>query len=157
MSLGKTSRIIVDGEELMVYSNLETILRDIRSMFWADLVWIDRLCMNQSDATERASQVAMMDDIYEPYSRVQVHIPVAGDEPCRLWQEFFELGRADEYVPKRREVDAAVDLIWKIGGSKLLQEYSLNHDEGELLSFVQLKDWQALVDYSTILDSTASG
>jgi len=59
--------ISVDGREVQVTANLESALRQLRSdgLFSNRfLLWVDALCINQSDVEERAKEVQRMKEIY---------------------------------------------------------------------------------------------
>lgn len=51
---------------------LSTALRHLRFERKARTVWIDALCINQSNTTERSKQVTIMGDIYQRATRVIV-------------------------------------------------------------------------------------
>jgi hypothetical protein len=55
--------IIVDGQNVTVTANLEAALRQLRGSTSVYL-WVDALCINQSDVHERATQVSRMGKIY---------------------------------------------------------------------------------------------
>ncbi|KAI6353595.1 hypothetical protein MCOR25_008933 [Pyricularia grisea] len=54
----------VDGQLLHVRLNLHATLQAIRTITGAAVLWIDALCINQSDLGERARQVCIMTDIF---------------------------------------------------------------------------------------------
>ncbi|KAK0644469.1 heterokaryon incompatibility protein-domain-containing protein, partial [Cercophora newfieldiana] len=65
--------IIVNGQRLLATKNLEAAMRALSSRammgFGASrdftrVVWIDALCIDQTNLAERASQVKLMGDIY---------------------------------------------------------------------------------------------
>jgi len=51
-------------EEFQVTSNLEAALRHLRYRHQPRFLWVDAICINQSDPQERASQVLLMEFIY---------------------------------------------------------------------------------------------
>lgn len=67
--LSKTS-IWLDGCAMGVTRNLGSALRYLRSTSADRVLWIDAVCINQSDPEERATQVRMMSRIYSNATRV---------------------------------------------------------------------------------------
>ena len=57
--------IRLDGRSLQVTRNLKLALAYLRRKDRARLMWIDAICIDQSDNAEKAVQVCMMRDIYE--------------------------------------------------------------------------------------------
>jgi hypothetical protein len=57
---------------LSITANLESALRHLRLSDQQRTLWVDALCINQSDITERGSQVQLMADIYTAVSRVLI-------------------------------------------------------------------------------------
>ncbi|KAI1742716.1 heterokaryon incompatibility protein-domain-containing protein [Xylaria scruposa] len=64
--------IFCDGRPFPVGQNLEEALRHLRQSEGARILWIDAICINQNDLSERASQVKLMRHIYRTASRVLV-------------------------------------------------------------------------------------
>ncbi|KAF2635552.1 HET-domain-containing protein [Massarina eburnea CBS 473.64] len=60
--------------ELLVRRNCHDALRHLRHGYRNRLLWIDAICINQTDLAERARQVRMMDDIYEYACNVTVSL-----------------------------------------------------------------------------------
>jgi hypothetical protein len=56
--------ISLNDGEFMVMKNLDTALRYLRCTYDERVIWIDAICINQDDITERNQQVAKMRDIY---------------------------------------------------------------------------------------------
>lgn len=56
--------ILLDNVTLDVPKSSETVLRRMRLPKRDRIVWIDAMCINQTDVEERNQQVAMMADIY---------------------------------------------------------------------------------------------
>lgn len=65
-----TVPITVNGHSYKVTVNLHDALRRLRHTARARRLWIDAICINQVDVTERNIQVAMMADIYTSATRV---------------------------------------------------------------------------------------
>jgi hypothetical protein len=58
--------------EYRVTKNLETALRRLRLEHMDRTIWVDAICINQADLSERSHQVAMMGDIYRKAGRVVI-------------------------------------------------------------------------------------
>ncbi|KAF2870087.1 heterokaryon incompatibility protein-domain-containing protein, partial [Massariosphaeria phaeospora] len=59
-----TRPIRVNGQVAQVTVNLEAALRRIQQPDYQVRVWVDAVCVNQRDESERSSQVAFMKEIY---------------------------------------------------------------------------------------------
>lgn len=57
---------------LPITSSLYSALQNIRPLEGSLVLWIDAICINQTDFTERSQQVAVMKDIYSRADRVTV-------------------------------------------------------------------------------------
>ena len=68
--LGETSKISLNGEPFNITTNLEMALRQLRSHSEDRVLWVDALCINQTDIAERNSQVRQMDSVYKLASRI---------------------------------------------------------------------------------------
>lgn len=64
------AKIQIDGCLFEVTPNLGAALRYLRSPREDRVVWIDAICINQSDMDERAAQVRMMSSVYSGATRV---------------------------------------------------------------------------------------
>lgn len=69
-SLSSGTRIQIQGSKIPITSNLDEALRSLRSEQTQRVLWVDFVCINQSDIQERASQVGMMGDIYRQAEKV---------------------------------------------------------------------------------------
>ncbi|KAN0112563.1 HET domain containing protein [Hyaloscypha variabilis] len=74
----KGARIILDNKKFAATSTVYEILHRRSSIFASRLIWIDSICINQNDNTEKGDQVRLMTDIYKTASRVLVCL---GDAP----------------------------------------------------------------------------
>ncbi|KAK5657179.1 hypothetical protein OQA88_3237 [Cercophora sp. LCS_1] len=59
---------------LLITKNCWSMLRALRPWRGLRLIWVDAICINQSDTTERDEQVAKMTRIYRNCSQVVVHL-----------------------------------------------------------------------------------
>jgi hypothetical protein len=66
------SRVLVDGIDMRVTENLHQGLRRLRFKDRSRMLWIDALCINQRDITERSHQVQHMAKIYRSAKHVLI-------------------------------------------------------------------------------------
>ncbi|KAF5709456.1 heterokaryon incompatibility 6 OR allele [Fusarium mundagurra] len=64
-----SASISLNDETFWITPNLESILQALRLTHRARVLWIDALCINQSDPQERGQQVAIMRKIYSSCQR----------------------------------------------------------------------------------------
>jgi hypothetical protein len=85
--------IRVNNSLVEVTVNLYQALQHLRLADQERIIWIDALCINQGDLTERMEQVSLMRDIYEKSGNVVIWLGLSWDY-CQLGMEFLErLGR----------------------------------------------------------------
>jgi hypothetical protein len=65
---------------LPIWPNLDTCLRHLRSHDITRTIWIDAVCINQDDLTERGSQVQIMQQIYARADMVKIWLGPAKEE-----------------------------------------------------------------------------
>ncbi|KAI4909651.1 hypothetical protein J4E90_008350 [Alternaria incomplexa] len=78
-----TKLIEVDGVAVQVTSNLEQALRHMRDPDNEFPLWVDAVCINQLDTTERSHQVALMGKIYSGCAQVRIWLGCDASQ-CRL-------------------------------------------------------------------------
>ncbi|KAK4062432.1 hypothetical protein Trihar35433_9253 [Trichoderma harzianum] len=66
--------ILVNDYKIKVTANLETALKHLRDQEERVTLWIDALCIDQSNTEERSSQVAQMREIYSNASEVIIFL-----------------------------------------------------------------------------------
>jgi hypothetical protein len=65
----QTQQITVHGKEFKATVNLVDALRHLRESDMSRILWVDAICINQSDNTEKTSQVSLMGKIYSAATR----------------------------------------------------------------------------------------
>lgn len=94
--------IMLNDEQHHVTINLHSALKHLRHESEPRLLWVDALCINQADDSERAQQVSIMGDIYKSAAGVQIYLGDRIDEkkdsctPPRI--EFWNDSRDDTYI-----------------------------------------------------------
>ncbi|RFU30435.1 hypothetical protein B7463_g5926, partial [Scytalidium lignicola] len=61
-------------QSLNVTDSLDYAIRLFRQHFAGQKIWIDQICINQNDTTEKTSQISMMNKIYRKASHVLVYL-----------------------------------------------------------------------------------
>jgi hypothetical protein len=74
-----TLPIRLNGKTYHVTSNLESALRHLRLATERKVMWVDAICINQRDPTEKSHQVGQMRDIYRNAKQVLVWLGEEGD------------------------------------------------------------------------------
>ncbi|KAK1758962.1 ankyrin repeat-containing domain protein [Echria macrotheca] len=91
--------ITANGKRLPVTPNLYMALRYLRRSDQARVLWVDAVCINQDDVTERGHQVQQMGGIYRHAERVLVWLGTATYEINILMDTLIELQRkSTEYA-----------------------------------------------------------
>ena len=83
----KPHSISVDGGDLPITANLHAALIHLRDRFIKRIVWVDAICINQGDGTEKAKQVLYMAEIYGKASRVIVWLGEAENDGDRALEQ----------------------------------------------------------------------
>jgi hypothetical protein len=63
-SQDKEFNVLVDCDEIPVTANAYNLLRDISSYLFPRLIWIDSICIDQDNISEKTEQVRLMGEIY---------------------------------------------------------------------------------------------
>lgn len=83
-----------NGSSINITPNCEAVLRQLRRRKVRRRLWIDSVCINQSNIGERNHQVGLMDVIYSKATRVLACIP----NPTISCSELFEWIKKDEGI-----------------------------------------------------------
>ncbi|OCK73639.1 HET-domain-containing protein [Lepidopterella palustris CBS 459.81] len=71
---------VVNGTELQITQNLDIALRHLRHPHTNRVLWVDAICIDQSNIAERADQVKLMHRIYHDASTVLIWLGPAADD-----------------------------------------------------------------------------
>ena len=112
-----TKPITLDGREYPVTTNLYTGLQFLRYKESSRRLWIDSLCINQTDKAERAREIQRMRDIYKCAHQVLVWVgdyaPFTRGKVKSIFEFVEELATA--YRPEQQNVIAlkhGYDRLW---------------------------------------------
>ncbi|EQB56003.1 HET domain-containing protein [Colletotrichum gloeosporioides Cg-14] len=100
--------IWLDGHPLPIKPNLEDALRSLRFPNQARRLWVDAICIDQSNLDERARQVQYMRLVYKHAARVIVWLGLKTSGTHEALQAAERIARLREYTdPARNGADSA--------------------------------------------------
>jgi hypothetical protein len=121
---------------LQVSRNLAVALRYLRNDSKSRRMWIDAVCIDQSNVSERSHQVAHMGDIYRLAFRVNVWLGPSGDDSDYAIDLLGEVGSKVDFDPQTRNMitteAAQEDDFWTDPSQPL------DYGERELLAILKL-------------------
>ena len=116
---GPKMEIVLQKTRFEVRDNLWLALHCLRSESESRQLWIDAICINQNDTSERNHQVGLMGDIYRNASRVMVWLDREGDSsgPAfalleRLWVTVGRFGHDDDQKKLREKASLDSTFIY---------------------------------------------
>jgi len=90
---GRTHKATVGGMEFEITESLDTAIRYLRHSTAKVTLWIDQICINQEDNTEKTEQVALMGKIYGLAEKVLVWLGPAADDSDQLMELWKDIGQ----------------------------------------------------------------
>lgn len=81
-----SSDIVVGNSTVSIRRNLHNFLRRLRDVKETRSLWVDALCISQTDLDEKAHQVAMIGRIFGQAARVLVWVGESADNSAMLFQ-----------------------------------------------------------------------
>lgn len=96
----RSNLVLVNGIYAGVTKNLKAALLALRQSQKDRVVWIDALCINQEDNSERAAQVQQMSHIYRCAHRVIIWLGVDLDDSSDVFA-YMRLHQAGEVSPDK--------------------------------------------------------
>ena len=85
--LSSSQRIEIQGSAVRISSNLDEALRSLRSEQDQRVLWVDFVCIDQTDLLERVSQINMMGDIYRQATKVVIWLRMPTPHPS--WESRY--------------------------------------------------------------------
>jgi hypothetical protein len=113
-NVNDTRQVEVEGSSSSITANLYTALKHLRLQDRERILWVDALCINQADLSERMHQVSRMSSIYGQASQVVVWLGEGWDGSDVAMEFLRKLGEdetlhLDPFQPPCIQVDG-VDL-----------------------------------------------
>lgn len=93
--------ILINGQTFEVHPEVESILKDLRWRIGVLMLWIDQICINQTDETEKGCQIALMGRIYTGCVRMYACIPGQDLNSHGLHSELRGMGGGSGTTPRR--------------------------------------------------------
>lgn len=156
------------ASEIKITLNLQMALRSLRYARASRILWVDAICINQDDETEKAKQIAIMGNIYKKADSVIVwlgnEVPqtrTAFDVLSSLAFIWVERARGineekvvQEILPKRpKDVSlfkSKSDICWTLPSLKYAKPYllqrKLNMRDDEIFQFKNARLWKEIDD-----------
>lgn len=116
---------------MWISATVDSFLRHLRKPEEAVRLWIDALCLNQKDTTEKAKQIHFMSDIYKAARRVHIWL---GDQRIETARKAFSVIRrldlTHELCTDSDDFASLVALFRRSWFSRrwIIQEAALAHD-----------------------------
>jgi hypothetical protein len=102
----KSARVHCDGTVIPITINCEAALRRLRLPSMVRILWVDSICINQTNIKERNHQVGVMDKIYKNASSVQICI----QDRDRDYSECLRRLNGQEHC-SRKSIDQTAELF----------------------------------------------
>ena len=104
------SPIYVEEQPRKVSVNLYQALQHLRHPSQERIMWIDALCIDQSNPSERACQVALMRTIYGKAISTTIWLGASSGKECEIAMQFLELlGNNDTLHPFSEDPHLKID------------------------------------------------
>ncbi|KAK4118215.1 HET-domain-containing protein [Parathielavia appendiculata] len=113
-----TREIMVNGRIVVVRANLEAGLREFRKLDYFRLggkIWVDSLCINQADDTEKGKQIPMMASIYCNAANIIVWLgpEESGSDLAISFLEHISASYRTEYLEALDKSDPLTATTWR--------------------------------------------
>ncbi|KAI0542929.1 HET-domain-containing protein [Xylaria digitata] len=104
-----------DVSYVRITHNVETLLRRLRALGSPHYLWIDAICLNQADESEKAQQVPVMGRIFGEAKVVHIWLGPEDRTTAKLFAFFREVGLLPE-IEKNEMSGLVANLMKKIFG-----------------------------------------
>jgi hypothetical protein len=122
-----TKPIEVDGFKTRVTTNLEQALRHLRDVKNDLTLWVDAVCINQSDVPEKSQQVALMGQIYRQCAQVRIWLGCDSFK-CGIAQSSLQM--SDAVHDSSGAVDP-FEIIRHLADDRHVHEWSCFHTQND--------------------------
>ncbi|KAK7993374.1 TAP42-like family protein [Apiospora arundinis] len=92
----------LSGHPFLITANCEKALRRLRKTFSSRRVWVDAICIDQNNTSERGHQVRLMTKIYSEARSVLIYVGEAADDSDGLLSAVFSGGPLQNTLKRKR-------------------------------------------------------
>ncbi|EOO02615.1 putative heterokaryon incompatibility protein [Phaeoacremonium minimum UCRPA7] len=93
---------MIGNAPIRITQNLYDALQQLRKSDEDLALWVDAICINQHDDTEKATQIPLMAQIYSNASVVHIWLGKASAETCEVAPFLQDIGR--KFITRKREL-----------------------------------------------------
>ncbi|KAK8023849.1 hypothetical protein PG993_011915 [Apiospora rasikravindrae] len=153
--------VSMDGHPVSITQNLHSALIHLRHEVDVRKLWVDALCINQSNISERNQQVGIMGDIYRRANQVLVWLGEAADDSHLVFTRIREvqdsfINEAQSTEQERRAWKALITRPWFFR-TWVIQEVALNSQKTIMICGDDSARWLDLKSVRSDFSSGASG
>ncbi|KAI1166695.1 heterokaryon incompatibility protein-domain-containing protein [Nemania serpens] len=131
----KAATVNIDGKKLSITFNLNLILQDLRSLEVDRILWVDAICIDQSNEVEKGHQVQQMRDIFRSAERVLFCISRPTEHTDLLMDS---LGKLQEKLQRLDLEWDSIETCWKEAQLELADNHlSSVSEQIKALTFLQ--------------------
>lgn len=117
-----TRNIDLDGQEFHVRTNLFEYLKQRREPTRSVMLWIDAICINQSDKSERSAQVTRMTSIYMNAQLIEIWLGPEDLLSSVAMDELNRLARAVRDARAKLGSSPQEEVLWSCLGEEETRE-----------------------------------
>ncbi|KAH7357149.1 heterokaryon incompatibility protein-domain-containing protein [Rhexocercosporidium sp. MPI-PUGE-AT-0058] len=147
-SSAEMSHIELNKANFEITPNLDTALRHLRDQEEPRRLWVDALCINQTDPIEKEIQVKLMSEIYPAAENVLCWLGPEGDDSEFVMQRLQEIADPDSDIDlgnkdKERLSNGLFKLLSRRWWSRLwtCQEFALTLNDPQFICGKQCMSW----------------
>jgi hypothetical protein len=138
-----TSEILVNGLPFSITRNLEHALRSLRLDGATRTLWVDAICIDQSQVLERNHQVAQMHEIYAEAEKVVIWLGDASDDSdmaiAFMWEVYERLAAHGKFSAGTVRSGRYLEKDFREGIEEFLGPES--DDEWDAVARLLSRDW----------------
>lgn len=108
--VGNVYPVSIDGHDVLLRGNVSEMLSQLCITHYVTRVWLDMICINQSDLSERSKQVPLMGKIYSKAAKVYAWLEAPDHKTNAVFNVLHKFHARKNEAPCPDDVDA--DYRW---------------------------------------------